>query len=114
MYYIKHIFLFNKEKSRLIICLIKLFFSPQLVYGNAVCGPTAEDVPDRTIPSFDPTTHLQLTSKAKQLIPKLKDFNPVGHYMGVRPATQFKDYQITAYPSRQVFLFRKLDPKILG
>uniref|UniRef100_A0A0B7AAN9 FAD dependent oxidoreductase domain-containing protein n=1 Tax=Arion vulgaris TaxID=1028688 RepID=A0A0B7AAN9_9EUPU len=69
------------------------------VYNNLVIGPTAEDVPSRTRPPLcDPKTHNYLTQTGRWIIPELNSFHPVGQYTGIRPATQFKDYQIRTYP----------------
>ena len=63
-------------------------------------GPTAEDVTDRENPKTSPKTLDQLLSHAHTVIPALKNVQVVGNYAGLRPATQFKDYQLYASPNR--------------
>ncbi|KAK7009010.1 FAD/NAD(p)-binding oxidoreductase, partial [Biomphalaria glabrata] len=71
------------------------------VYNNVMMGPTAQDSSELSRPASDPKVHWMLTQKAQWLIPDLATFLPVGHYVGVRPATQFKDYQIRTYPHKR-------------
>ncbi|KAH9488801.1 hypothetical protein Btru_064819 [Bulinus truncatus] len=70
------------------------------VYNNLMIGPTAENIGDRLKPDANPLVHGVLTQKAKWIIPNLAPFSPVGCYVGLRPATQFKDYQIRTYPQK--------------
>lgn len=66
------------------------------VYGNILMGPTAEETSYRTQPNPDVPLHKNLAERASLLLPGLQQ--PVGSYVGVRPATQWKDYQIKSYP----------------
>ncbi|CAL1533306.1 unnamed protein product [Lymnaea stagnalis] len=68
------------------------------VYNNLIIGPTAEDVEGRSQQPCDPQVHLSLLLKAHWMIPELSNFSPIGQYAGLRPATEFKDYQIRTYP----------------
>ncbi|ELT87509.1 hypothetical protein CAPTEDRAFT_208298 [Capitella teleta] len=70
------------------------------VYGNVVVGPTAEEVEIREHPQTSKETLQQLIKHASDVIPALKDVEVVGSYAGIRPATQFKDYQIYANRDR--------------
>ncbi|XP_046544009.1 uncharacterized protein MG039 homolog isoform X2 [Haliotis rubra] len=71
------------------------------VYNNLIIGPTAEDVVERSIPAPDPLIKARLLHHAQKTIPNLIGCDVIGEYTGVRPATQFKDYQITSDQTRQ-------------
>ncbi|KAL8615935.1 hypothetical protein ACOMHN_034611 [Nucella lapillus] len=71
------------------------------VHNNVIVGPTAEDVESRQRAPIDPHITKRLLELGRQTVPKLTSWVPGGHYTGVRPATQVKDYQIRAYPDRQ-------------
>ncbi|KAK3769922.1 hypothetical protein RRG08_048133 [Elysia crispata] len=66
------------------------------VYNNILMGPTAEDIQSRSPPKPEIEIHKVLTGRARSLLPGL--YQPIGSYVGVRPATQWKDYQIKSYP----------------
>ncbi|XP_045215472.2 glycerol 3-phosphate dehydrogenase-like [Mercenaria mercenaria] len=66
------------------------------VYDNVVVGPTAENVDSRQRATIDGDICRRLHSVARDTVPLLNKHNVVGHYTGVRPATQFKDYIINA------------------
>ncbi|KAK7442575.1 hypothetical protein BaRGS_00040514 [Batillaria attramentaria] len=70
------------------------------VHGNVIVGPTAEDVESRSSPPIDTATTRRLLEHGRTVVPELDSWTPVGHYTGVRPATQYKDYQIRAYLDR--------------
>lgn len=72
------------------------------VHGNVVVGPTAEEVEERSDPVTSDSTLNQLRDHAYFVIPALRQFTPIGAYAGLRPATQYKDYQIYANPGRSV------------
>ncbi|XP_012943891.1 uncharacterized protein MG039 homolog [Aplysia californica] len=71
------------------------------VYDNVIAGPTAEEVEGRSRPDFSPATHSMLSTHAKNVIPQLEDLMPIGNFTGVRPATEYKDYQIRSYPDKK-------------
>ncbi|KAK3716067.1 hypothetical protein QZH41_007238 [Actinostola sp. cb2023] len=64
------------------------------VYGNIVVGPTAEDQEDRQQATIDQTIIDGLIKRAHYMVPLLRDHGVVGTYAGLRPATEYKDYQI--------------------
>ncbi len=70
------------------------------VHGNVVVGPTMEDVPDREIPPSTRSITNRLVTYAQRIFPGLKDFQPIGTMVGLRPATQQKDYFLEALPNR--------------
>ena len=70
-------------------------------FGNVLVGPTAEESEERDHASVDETTLRSLVDKAVALVPALASHSVNAVYAGLRPATQFKDYQIAALPERR-------------
>ncbi len=71
------------------------------VFGNLLVGPTAEDQEDRTRAEVDQATLEHLIEKGVEMIPALARHSVNAIYAGLRPATQFKDYQIALQPERR-------------
>ncbi|CAH1797085.1 unnamed protein product, partial [Owenia fusiformis] len=71
------------------------------VYGNLIVGPTAEDVNERSNPTINDDVISNLVSQARDIVPALSQHAPVATYAGLRPATQFRDYQISANSERK-------------
>ena len=69
-------------------------------YGNLIVGPTAEEVEERESASVDRDVLEHLLEKARALVPALAHHGVNAVYAGLRPATQFKDYQIEALADR--------------
>ena len=67
-------------------------------YGNLIVGPTAEEQEDRVNATVDQQALERLIAKGRALVPALADHPVNAVYAGLRPATQFKDYQIEALP----------------
>ncbi len=64
------------------------------IFGNVLVGPTAEDVADRDDRRVTETGLAQLRQAMASMAPALLD-QPVNTiFAGMRPATQFRDYQI--------------------
>lgn len=63
------------------------------LYGNVVCGPTAEDVEERNVASTDDGTLEMLKETGIKCVPGLKGVKIAGSYAGLRPATTERDYQ---------------------
>ena len=70
-------------------------------FGNLLVGPTAEEVDERDHATVNETTLRNLIDKAVALVPALAAHSVNSVYAGLRPATQFKDYQIAALPERR-------------
>ncbi|HVI91522.1 MAG TPA: FAD-dependent oxidoreductase, partial [Dongiaceae bacterium] len=70
-------------------------------FGNLLVGPTAEDQEDRFLAEVDQAMLQQLIDKGTEMIPALAAQTVNAVYAGLRPATQFKDYQIEALPDRR-------------
>lgn len=64
------------------------------IYGNVLVGPTAEDQASRDDASTDHNALEQLRAKALMMIPGLAHCEVTATYAGLRPASEFKDYQI--------------------
>src|SRR5262249_9002724 len=59
------------------------------------------DVPERDYPSVDHPTLQSLIDQAVAKVPALKDHDVTAIYAGLRPATQFPEYQIRSQPDRR-------------
>lgn len=64
------------------------------IFGNVLVGPTAEDQESRTDFSTARETLIALRDKGVEMLPELNACDVVASYAGLRPATEFKDYQI--------------------
>ncbi|GBU09362.1 FAD/NAD(P)-binding oxidoreductase [Gammaproteobacteria bacterium] len=71
------------------------------IFGNLLLGPTAQEQEDRIHASVDQESLEDLLKQGRALIPKLEQFSVSASYAGLRPATQFKEYQIKAYQDQQ-------------
>lgn len=69
-------------------------------FGNLLVGPTAEDQEDRALAEVDQATLQHLIAKGTEMLPALAQQTVNAVYAGLRPATQFKDYQIDFLPER--------------
>lgn len=70
-------------------------------FGNVLVGPTAEEQDDREDTAVDQAALEALYKRAVEIVPALKGQPVTATYAGLRPATQFKDYQIEAIAERQ-------------
>jgi glycerol-3-phosphate dehydrogenase len=70
-------------------------------FGNVLVGPTAEEQDDRETAAMDTATLKRLIRRAAEIVPGLAEHPVTAAYAGLRPATQFKDYQIEALAERQ-------------
>jgi glycerol-3-phosphate dehydrogenase len=69
-------------------------------YGNLLVGPTAEDQEDRVNAVLVPETLAALRQRGEAILPALRRHEVTAIYAGLRPATEFKDYQIRAESAR--------------
>ena len=67
----------------------------QTVFGNLAVGPTAEDQQSRSDTSTDEETLQTLIDAGVEKIPELKHMPVTAVYAGLRPASEYKDYQVT-------------------
>ena len=66
------------------------------VYGNIIVGPTAVNQESKTDRSTDWDTVKKLKKRGEEMLPCLKGAKVIGTYSGLRPASQYRDYQIHA------------------
>ncbi|MFC5387423.1 NAD(P)/FAD-dependent oxidoreductase [Aquamicrobium segne] len=66
-------------------------------FGNLLVGPTAEDQDDRQHAELDTEILSGLMRRAEEILPALKSHEVSALYAGLRPATEYKDYCITAH-----------------
>ena len=99
---------FDKPASRLITSSIlpvptertKGVMMCRTIFGNLIVGPTAEDQDDRADASVTQDALYHLIEQGCRRVPLLADHAVTAVYAGLRPATQFKDYQVEALPDR--------------
>jgi glycerol-3-phosphate dehydrogenase len=70
-------------------------------FGNLLIGPTAEDQQDRRTATVDHDVLAGLIATGVQLVPDLAAHAVTAVFAGLRPATEFGDYQIEVLPERQ-------------
>lgn len=70
-------------------------------YGNLLVGPTAEEQEDRATADLVPETLRSLKTRGEEILPALAGHDVTAIYAGLRPATEFKDYQIRLHPERR-------------
>ncbi|VAV99538.1 Glycerol-3-phosphate dehydrogenase [hydrothermal vent metagenome] len=70
------------------------------VFGNLAVGPTAEDQESRDDASCDTAALQSLMAAGEEMLPALVSMPVTATYAGLRPATQFQDYQIAGDAAR--------------
>lgn len=70
------------------------------IFGNLAVGPTAEEQVSRTDASTETDTLKDLRAKGIEMIPALADYEVTTVYAGLRPATEFQDYQIKQHAAK--------------
>ena len=99
---------FDKPASRLIgACIMpvpsertKGVMMARTVFGNLLVGPTAEEQDDRIHATVERSQIEGLIARGQRMLPALAGEMVTALYAGLRPATQFKDYQIEALSDR--------------
>ncbi len=66
------------------------------MFGNLLLGPTAEEQDDRAHARVDEAMLQGLIDKGTEMLPDLPQHAVTATYAGLRPATEHKDYQISA------------------
>lgn len=64
------------------------------IFGNLAVGPTAEEQVSRTDATTEAETLKDLRAKGIKMLPALEKYEVTSVYAGLRPATEFQDYQI--------------------
>jgi len=70
------------------------------IFGNLLVGPTAEEQEDRDHAAVDRAALEALMARGQRILPALAGETVNALYAGLRPATQFKDYQIEVLAER--------------
>ncbi len=99
---------FDKSAAGLINAIILPVPSPttkgvvltRTVFGNLLLGPTAEEQTDRHAARVTREQLQMLIETGQRMLPGLAAHTVTATYAGLRPATQFKDYQIEAATGR--------------
>jgi glycerol-3-phosphate dehydrogenase len=71
------------------------------IYGNVLLGPTADDVPDKTDRSTTAAGLASLIEAGSRILPALEQHEVTATYVGLRAATEHRDYQLTAYSDQR-------------
>ena len=99
---------YDKSASTLINAIILPVPTPttkgvvltRTIFGNLLLGPTAEEQQDRNVAAVDREMLDGLIATGTEMLPGLAGHAVTATYAGLRPATQFKDYQISAEPGK--------------
>jgi glycerol-3-phosphate dehydrogenase len=71
------------------------------VYGNVLLGPTADDLEDKTDRSTTGAGLASLMEAGERIIPRLVRQEVTATYVGLRAATEHRDYQLRAHPEQR-------------
>jgi glycerol-3-phosphate dehydrogenase len=71
------------------------------VYGNVLLGPTADDIDDKTDRSTTAAGLASLMEAGERIIPSLVREEVTATYVGLRAATEHRDYQLNAHPAKR-------------
>ena len=71
------------------------------VYGNVLLGPTADDIEDKTDRSTTAAGLAALMEAGERIVPRLALQEVTATYVGLRAATQHRDYQLNAHPEQR-------------
>ncbi|MDX2309047.1 MAG: NAD(P)/FAD-dependent oxidoreductase [Hyphomicrobium sp.] len=70
-------------------------------FGNVLVGPTAEEQTERDCATLSSDALARLRTHGAAIVPALGGVDVTASYAGLRPATEFKDYQVHAEPARR-------------
>jgi glycerol-3-phosphate dehydrogenase len=71
------------------------------VYGNVLLGPTADDVEDRDDRSTTAAGLASLMRDGARILPSLIQHEVTATYVGLRAATEDRDYQLRVHPDQR-------------
>ena len=72
------------------------------LYNQIIVGPTASDQESKTDRTIDPAIASKLDQHAKSILPHLNvEQELIGEFVGIRPGTNQRDYQIRTHFSKQ-------------
>jgi len=69
------------------------------LYDQIVVGPTALDQTSRDDTTIHGEVRETLRSHAHRILPQSSEEQFIGEYVGIRPGTSRRDYQISSYPT---------------
>jgi glycerol-3-phosphate dehydrogenase len=71
------------------------------IYGNVLLGPTADDIEDKTDRSTTEAGLASLMEAGERILPALGEHEVTATYVGLRAATEHRDYQLTAHADQR-------------
>ena len=71
------------------------------VYGNVLLGPTADDIDDKTDRATTAAGLESLIEAGRRILPGLGEHEVTATYVGLRAATEHRDYQLRVDPDRR-------------
>jgi glycerol-3-phosphate dehydrogenase len=71
------------------------------IYGNVLLGPTAEDVESKDDRSTTAAGLDSLIEAGARILPRLEEYEVTATYVGLRAATEHRDYQLTAHAEQR-------------
>jgi glycerol-3-phosphate dehydrogenase len=71
------------------------------VYGNVLLGPTADDIRDKEDRATTATGLAALMRDGERIVPRLVEHEVTATYVGLRAATEDRDYQLRIEPERR-------------
>ncbi|AZM56906.1 FAD/NAD(P)-binding oxidoreductase [Streptomyces sp. WAC 01529] len=71
------------------------------VYGNVLLGPTAEELDDKTATGSTAEGIALLREKGRRILPELLDEEVTAVYAGLRAATGYDDYRVSAHKEQR-------------
>ncbi len=71
------------------------------VYGNVLLGPTADDVDSKRDRSTTPGGLASLLEDGGRIVPRLVEHEVTATYVGLRAATEDRDYQLRFHPEQR-------------
>jgi glycerol-3-phosphate dehydrogenase len=71
------------------------------IYGNLLLGPTADDVDDKTDRSTTESGLASLMKAGARIMPALERHEVTATYVGLRAATEHRDYQLTSHAAQR-------------
>jgi glycerol-3-phosphate dehydrogenase len=71
------------------------------VYGNLLLGPTADDIERKDDRSTTAAGLSSLLEAGRRIVPGLADYEVTATYVGLRAATEHRDYQLRFHPEQR-------------
>jgi glycerol-3-phosphate dehydrogenase len=73
------------------------------VYGNLLLGPTADDIDDKANRETTAAGLGSLLEQGQRILPALAEYEVTATYVGLRAATESRDYQLHLEPEQRYF-----------